>query len=359
MQKHEPKVTIIIIHYNTPHFLKTCFDHILKQTYKNIEVLFIDNNSKEKAGVNFAKTQAKTQSKDHPQIQVIENKENLGYAKAANQGIRLALKDKDTKYIVITNPDIIYSPTYFEKIIYRAKAESKANANAKTNAKPLAGITGKIYKYDFGAKKSTKIIDTVGLYISKTFRITDGAQGTLDQGQFDQEKEVFGISGACPLYSRAAIEQSAITINNKTEYFDEDFFMYKEDVDLSWRLQRLGFRFLYYPKAVAFHGRGTGVIQRETLRQILKSRKHLSKFQRYYSYRNHNFTLLKNLTWSMYLRNFPRVIVSEILKTIYVIFREPFVLKSLIDYIKLFPKMLKKRRIINLMSQSPQQHPKP
>lgn len=359
MSKHQPKIAIIIIHYNTPEYLEGCLSQIYKQSYKNIDIYLIDNNSTNRKGFK------KIKENRRPNLKIIENQENLGYAKAANQGIHLA---KDADYVVITNPDILYSPSYFEKIVHRAERENALSTSHVANTpqasstphiantsrssasthRPLAGITGKVYKYDFKNKRPTRIIDTVGLYISKSLRITDGAQGVEDKGQFDKEKEVFGISGACPMYSRKALEAARInsTKDDIDEYFDEDFFMYKEDVDLSWRLQILGYKFLYYPKAVAFHGRGTGVVQRKTLRQIVKNRKTLNKFQKYYSYRNHNLTLFKNLTWGNYLKNFAHIVSTKLLKTAYVLIYEPHVLKSLIDYVKLRPKMRKKRRII-------------
>ena len=347
-----PKIAIVIIHYNTPRYLKPCLDHIFAQTYKNIDVYFIDNNSPDKTGLKFVKktyaahasagashagaSHASTAAA-HINLIVIPNEENLGYARAANQGIHLAT---DADYVVITNPDIIYSPTYFEKIIARAE-----KAIRKDHLR-LAGITGKVLKYDFEKNCPTNIIDTTGLKLSRSLRVTDEGQGHEDSEKFNKEKEVFGISGACPLYYRPALEDAAITINGHKEYFDEDFFMYKEDVDLSWRFQLMGYHFLYYPKAIAFHGRGTGVIKRDTLGQVLKNRKTLSRFQRYYSFRNHNLMIYKNLLWSNYIRNFFHIFTHDLLRLLYALFREPFVLKSLVDYVKLSPKMAKKRRQI-------------
>ncbi len=332
---HQPKVAIIIIHYNTPHYLKTCLDSIFSQSYKNIEVYFIDNNSPDKGGLYFVKKAYIEKAKrDGRKLNVIGNKENLGYAKAANQGIRLALEN-GADYVVITNPDIIYTEKYFEKVVYRADKD-----------KQVAGITGKVYKYDFKDKKETKMIDTVGLYLKKSFRIVDGAQGEIDEGQFDEEREVFGISGACPLYKKAALQAARITIDGTDEYFDEDFFMYKEDVDLSWRLQLLGYKFLYYPRAVAFHGRGTGVIKRETVKDIFKNRENLSKFQRYYSYRNQHLLMIKNLLIGNYFRNFFSIVWFETGTFFYSLFFERFLLKGMIEYIKLMPKMYRKRKQI-------------
>ena len=335
----KPKIAIIIIHYNTPQYLRPCLDHIFAQTYKNIDVYFIDNNSPDKTGLKAVKRiyASRIDAPDEIKLTVIPNKENLGYARAANQGIHLAT---DADYIVITNPDIIYSPTYFEKIV--ARAEKSIN---KEHTR-FAGITGKILKYDFVNNCATGTIDSAGLKIHRSLRVTDEGQGHKDSEKFDKEKEVFGISGACPLYYRPALEDAAITINGNKEYFDEDFFMYKEDVDISWRLQLIGYHFLYYPKAIAFHGRGTGVIKRDTIGQILKNRKTLSKFQRYYSFRNQNLMILKNLLWRNYIRNFFYILSNDLIKFLYALFCEPFVLKSFPEYVKLFGKMLKKRKQI-------------
>jgi len=337
-----PKIAITIIHYNTPQFLKTCLDHIFDQSYKNIETYFIDNNSPSKEGLEFVKKKYKQQI-ESGRLHVIANKENLGYAKAANQGIKLAISGEisgengsKADYVVITNPDIIYSPSYFEKIVSKISQTSH-----------VAGITGKVYKYDFANKKPTKIIDTVGLYIDRRFRVADGAQGKLDEGRFDKEKEVFGISGACPLYSVKALEEAKITLSNgQDEYFDEDFFMYKEDVDLSWRLQLLGYKFLYYPKAIAFHGRGTGVIERKTNWQIVRNRKFLNKFQRYYSFRNQRLMIMKNALLGNYIRNFFQILINDVATLFYLLFFEPSTLKAFFSIYKLSPKMARKRKLI-------------
>ena len=111
---NKPKISIIIIHYNTPHFLKTCLDGIFGQTYENIEVIFIDNNSPDKEGLEFVKNiyLNNAELRNNKSLVVIDNSENLGYAKAANQGIKIAMEN-GADFMVITNPDIIYTPEYF------------------------------------------------------------------------------------------------------------------------------------------------------------------------------------------------------------------------------------------------------
>ncbi len=323
-----PKISIIIIHYNTPQYLQTCLDGIFKQSYKNIEVIFIDNDSPDDSGLKFVTEHYK----DKENLVIVPNEENLGYSKAANQGIKMAIeRENPADYVVITNPDIIYSPSYFEKIIHRVEKDQK-----------IAAVTGKVYKYDFKNKKPTKIIDTVGLIAFKNRRIIDDGQGIEDVGQFDKEKEVFGVSGACPLYRREALED--VKING--EYLDEDFFMYKEDVDLSWRFQLYGWKCIYYPSAVAFHGRGTGIHKRFSMGQLLKHRGKLSKFQKHYSFKNQHLMEVKNESWGTFLRDFPRILLKKIVAPFYITLFEPYLWKSYLDCFKQLPEALKKRKII-------------
>lgn len=310
----QPKISIIVVHYNTPQYLKSCLKSISAQTYKNIDVTVIDNNSENKGQVEFD----------------IENKENLGYARAANQGIRLALAKK-ADYIAITNPDIIYTPAYFEELIPQIQKNPK-----------IASITGKIYKYDFKNNKKTKIIDTTGLAMLKNRRFIDIGQGEQDKGQFETEKEIFGVSGACPLYRSKALKDTKIL----NEYFDEDFFMYKEDVDLAWRLQLYGWKSLYYPKAIAYHGRGTGTSLKSTTKQALKNRKTLTKFQKKHSFTNQKLMQTKNETFSSFTKNFFPIMLTKILTPFYITLKEPYLWGAYINYFKKLPKILKKRKIV-------------
>ncbi|NIA02307.1 MAG: glycosyltransferase [Nitrospirae bacterium] len=325
---HKGKISIVLIHYNTPQYLRTCLDSIFAQTYEDIEVFFIDNNSPDKEGLEYVKKEY-----GHKEtLEIIDNSENLGYAKAANQGIKMAIeKENPSDYVVITNPDIIYTPKYFEKIIARIEKDPKISA-----------ITGKVLKFDFEKKEKTNLIDTVGLFAYKNRRIIDRGQGMEDEGQYDKEEEVFGVSGACPLYRRTALEDVKVM----GEYFDEDFFMYKEDVDLSWRFLLYGWKNFYYPGAVAYHGRGTGVYKRSTTGEILKNRGKLSKFQKKYSFKNQLLMEKKNDLIGTFFSNFFPIMLKKILTPFYITLREPYLWGSYIAYLHQLPHILKKRAII-------------
>lgn len=348
MSENQPKISLIIIHYNTPHYLESCLTAIFDQTYKNIEVIFIDNDSPDKSGLEYVK-----KAFGHREsLIIVPNTENLGYARAANQGIRMAIEGKDQEealiadtsesaiipanfekadYVVITNPDIVYTPTYFERAIERIEQDQK-----------IAALTGKVYKYDFDRLQPTNVIDTVGLFAYKNRRIIDDGQGLIDEGQFDEECEVFGVSGACPLYRTKALEDVKIL----GEYLDEDFFMYKEDVDLSWRFLLCGWKSLYYPEAVAYHGRGTGIQRRFFNKEIVANRKSLSKFQKKYSFKNQHLMERKNELLANYFADFFPIMFKKLAMFAYITFKEPYLWGSYFDYLKQLPLALKKRKLI-------------
>ncbi|MFA5821407.1 MAG: glycosyltransferase family 2 protein [Candidatus Gracilibacteria bacterium] len=321
-----PKLLVVLINYNHADYLGKCVESILNQSYQDLNLLFIDNNSTERDGLSFMH-----EKYDHdPRVTIISNTTNKGYAKAANQGIKVALS-REAEYVAIANPDIIYSPEYFEKILHRLARSPK-----------VASITGKIYMYDFKNNKPTDIIDSVGLFAYRDRRIIDDGQGMIDEGRFSEEKEVFGISGSCPTYRISALEDSKIM----DEYFDEDFFMYKEDVDLSWRLNLFGWKNLYYPQAIAYHGRGTGIFQRFTKKDMLKNRKTLTHFQKRHSFRNQHWMQLKNDLWPNIFHDFFPIIFRKIMTPFYILFAEPYLFLEYFNYLKLFPRMLKKRSLI-------------
>ena len=327
-----PLVSIVIIGFNSRKFLQTCFDAIFAQTYPSLELIFIDNNSSDDS-VEWTRTTYGA----HENLKVIQNADNIGYTGAANQGMELARGE----YIVITNPDIIYTPEYFAKCIARMEGDAK-----------IAALTGKVVKYSFEEGRPTDLIDTVGLCIFRSRRVIDDGQGLPDDGRFDEDvavggRQVFGISGACPIYRRTALNDAKLALpDGESEILDGNFFMYKEDVDLSWRLTLLGWKCWYYSEAVAYHGRGTGVAERFTTGQMLEQRGGLSPFQKTYSYRNQRLMQVKNELWRNFWHDCLWIIAREIGSLVYVTFREPYIWKSIVQFFKLLKPTLAKRRVL-------------
>jgi GT2 family glycosyltransferase len=315
----EPLISIVLINYNGKHFLKKCLESVYAQSYKNIEVIFIDNFSSD-GSCDFIRGR-------YDKIIEVCNSENLGYAAAANQGIKLARGE----YVMIMNPDIVMENSYIGKCIKVMEQMSD-----------VAAVCGKILKYDFEKNEKTDVIDTVGLLCFRNRRVVDKGQGLRDKGQFNVSGEVFGVSGACPVYRKKALEDVAVF----GEIFDEDFFMYKEDVDLSWRLRLFGRACYYESSAIAYHGRGTGVLKRFTHMEVLKNRKKLSKFIKFYSYKNQRLMQIKNEFATGFIMNFFPILWKEILMKGYILFFEPSLFKASFMLLRQMPGAIKKRRYI-------------
>ena len=170
--------------------------------------------------------------------------------------------------------------------------------------KPVYGAAGgkikywdfKVYEAGSASQGKTNFIDTVGLKILKSHRFEDMGQGEMDYGQFDKSREIFGVSGAAVLYRRKSLEDvSFINENEEKEFFYVSMFMYKEDVDLAYRLQWAGWKTNYNPKAIAYHDRTISFRGKNAL-EMIKNRIKKPKEVNRRSYLNHRVLLQKNFS---------------------------------------------------------------
>lgn len=312
-------VSCILITYNSAKFLPSFFESLraLPGGEVELELIVIDNASSDASGELSKKIWG-------GEMKLIENNKNLGYSGAAEQGVRLARG----KYVLIANPDIVFEPDYIRLLVNKMESDTKIGA-----------ISGKLLKYDFSENKKTKIVDSAGLVMHKNRRCVDRGQGGDDCGQFDKAEEVFGVTGAAPLYRKSALVDCEIG----GAVFDPDFFMYKEDVDISWRLRLLGYSCFYLPQAVAYHGRGTSVLERESLADVAKNRKFLPRFTRQHSYRNERVMRLRNEFVSHVLLDFPFILWRESLMFAWIVIHEPSLFKSMYQLFSRMPREWKKR----------------
>lgn len=311
-------ISLVIINYNNKSYLKRCLDSIKEQTYKNLEVIFIDNKSAD-GSFEYMKEEYSNEN-----ILLIYNEVNNGYAGAANQGINLS----KGKYVMILNPDIVMENDFIEKLYNFAERNKDAGA-----------ISGKLLKYDFENDGKLNYIDSAGIDMYKNRRFRDRGQNELDEGQYNKTEEVFGICGAAPFYNRKVLDDVAID----GEYFDEDFFAYKEDIDLSWRINLSGYKNVYYPEAIAYHGRGLGSHEGGIM-NFIKHRKNQSEFLRGISLRNQILLINKNETKESLKGCRFNIIVRETALFIYTIIFESFSIKYFKEASVLKGKILNKRK---------------
>jgi len=193
------QVSIVLVGHNSEPFLKSCLQSLYFQTFKNIELIFIDNNSHGNS-TNLIKNL-------FPEAKIIKNKMNLGFGKGNNQGINIATGE----YILTLNCDVELDKDFLLKLI---EVFQRINHKQK-----IGMLTGKILR------KDKKTIDSAGLILTKFRRFYDRGNNKLDKGQFNKEEDVFGPCAAAALYKRKMLED----IKTGQEYFDEDFFLFVED----------------------------------------------------------------------------------------------------------------------------------
>jgi len=313
-------VTAVIVNYNNRLYLERCINSILNQTYGKVEIIFIDNVSTD-GSYEFVKEKFQKYN-----INLIKNNKNVGYAGGANQGIKLA----NGEYVLILNPDIVLEPNFIEICIETLNIDSR-----------VASVSGKLLKYDFVRDQKLNIIDSTGIVVEHDRMAVDRGQNIEDCGQYNNIEHIFGVCGAAAFYKKEALEHVKVC----DEYFDEDFFAYKEDVDLSWRLNLYGYKCYYNPNAVAYHGRGLGG-SRGGIKNFINNRKNQSEFLRGISFRNHYLMLLKNETKYTFKRDKFKILKRTFLFLCYALLYERFIFKYIMQTFKLKNKMLKKREII-------------
>jgi GT2 family glycosyltransferase len=361
----QPKVYVNIVTWNGIKYLPEAINSLARQTLPDFKVTIIDNGSID-GTVDFIKN-------NYPHFQMLRNVRNLGFAKAHNQGIEFVrnvfYKSSPTSecFILLMNQDIILEPNCLE-ILVKTLEEKK----------DVAVVGPKLLRafWDLETLEKTsevirsKIIDSAGLAIRKSRRVVDRGAGEFDNEKYDKAGYVFGISGALPMFRLKALEDAKIfpcssviprfnrgvqkrsdsdcplTLGNDMiggEYFDEDFFSYKEDVDLCWRLQNLGWKAYYQPNAVAYHFRGAKGSAKFSIFNIIRGRKRKSPLINFWSTRNHLLTIVKNDSLKNFLRDSWLIIPYEFVKFLYILFFETGNLRAYASLLSLLPKIIRKR----------------
>jgi len=296
------KVSVHIVTYNSEAYIEECIESVLKQSYPIQSIIVIDNDSKDLTRAKLRK---------FVNLTVVENEENAGFAAGHNQALRLS----DCEYCLILNPDVILHPDYVYTLVKQL-----------VDNKRVGSATGKLL-----FKQSPEKVDSTGLIMNKARRAFDRGAGE-GSGDWEDSGDVFGVSGAAALYAKEMVDDISI----EGCFFDEDFFAYKEDVDVAWRSRLFGWSSIYCSNAVAFHDRGWKK----------GARKQISLFVRRLSYINRYKMILKNDSFAHLLKHSVPLLIYELSSMIYFLIKEPSVLIAWVDFYRRLPELLNKRRII-------------
>jgi GT2 family glycosyltransferase len=296
-----------IIHYQSYRDLETCLGAIARQSLAAQSVWVIDADGDP---AELAKFKAQ-----HPAVR-FQASANRGYAAAANELLsRAQAEEPAVDFCLLLNPDVVLDPAFSEQLVEALIAHPRAALGA-----------GKLLRPD------RRTLDSAGIELPAHRRPRDRGSETPDRGQYDRGEYVFGASGAAMLVRCSALAELAL----EGEVFDEDFFLYHEDTDLSWRSHVMGWRVYYEPRATAVHARGWQKGHR--FRVPAKVRRH--------SFKNHYLQLIKNESISGFLFRFPILLAWEALRFAHAVIRDREVLPGYADAWSLAGRAFHKRGVL-------------
>jgi GT2 family glycosyltransferase len=290
-------VSAIIVNWNGKHLLPECLDSLREQTYPADEILVVDNGSRDGSQDLIRER--------YPEVTLIELGENKGFSIANNIGIRRATGD----YIALLNNDLVLDKHWVEHMVSTLEADVS-----------LGSCACKMLFYD---RRNT--IDAAGIEV-----LTSG--GGANRGLFEDASvfahpaRVFGACAGAALYRASMFQDVGL--------FDEDFYIYYEDVDLAFRAQLAGYDCLYVPWAIVYHHHSAS--------NGRFGKKH------YYLARNCLLVVVKNMPAPLLRRHLLRIVLGQL----------PFALDAAksgnvgdyldarLDALRLLPHMLRKRRAI-------------
>lgn len=254
MVERKNKIAFLVVCWNNRAIIDECLKALQKQTYGNADIYVIDNASSD-GTAEFIK-------EAYREVKLLASNVNHGFAKGNNLLIKEALKDPAVEYVALINSDAMLEKNWAKNIISFIKN--------KPNVAAAQGITLDYYNRD--------VIDAAHIFVRDDFQSVQ--YGYLDSfsSKFDYPRKVFGVNAAAAMYSRAFIEAQ----RNKV-LFDEKFFMYLEDVDVSFRALMTGWDNYYVPSAKAYHMGSAS------------SKKRSSSFNIQWTVRNQSALLFKNM----------------------------------------------------------------
>jgi GT2 family glycosyltransferase len=297
----EPLLSIVIVYWNSAKYLPRCLDCISQQTFRDFEVIIIDNGSLDEG------TKGIEQIYPELKLRLERLSSNRGFAAANNLAAGLARG----KWLVLLNADAFPNGDWLEKLIEATKAYPDV---ASFSSRQLQAT-------------HPKFLDGAGdAYHVSGFAWRLGLGYPADRYGL-KAAELFSPCAAAAMYRREAFIEAG--------GFDEDFFSYYEDVDLGFRLQLQNYPCMYIPQAVVQHiGSATFGIR--------------SDFAFYYSHRNLIWTFVQNMPSALLWRYLPAHLIANLVYVIYYTLRGrgKVLWKAKWDALRGLPKALKKRRQI-------------
>ncbi len=297
---NKSQVAVVVPNWNGEALLDDCLRSLVRQSTK-AQIIVVDNGSSDNS-VDLIKTR-------YPSVTVLQMDTNYGFAGGVNRGIELAI-DLGCSSVALFNNDAIADKDWLKELL------------TVMNKQPHTGIvTGKLMRID------KKHLDSTGEFIRKNAMPFSRGRNEPDNNKYESPGQVFAASGGASLYRTKMLRQIGL--------FDEDYFAYFEDVDISFRAQLMGWHVYYQPSARAFH-------------HIGKTSDRLGTFRRYHSVKNYVLLYNKNMPGFLYWRYKPRFFVQLVRMAVGSIRDGEFItyVRAFFRSVVLLPGTLSKRRTI-------------
>lgn len=296
-----------VINHRTYEDLERCLASVKLQTRAPEAVLVVD--------VDADSALHEEAARRHPEVHwwAVPNR---GFGAGANQILRWARREVgEVEHALILNPDVELRPDFAAQLLGEMQRHGR-----------VALASGKLLRPD------GRTLDSAGIVLPRHRRPRDRGSEEQDRGQYERSEFLFAVTGAAVMVQLEAAEDLAV----EGEVFDEDFFLYHEDTDLSWRANLLGWRVLYAPSACAIHGR----------RWRRDGRFRIPPWVRRHSFKNYYLSMLKNERGADFLRNLPVILAWEMARLGYALLRDPAILGGYRDAWRERQRMWHKRQAI-------------
>lgn len=299
------RVAVVIPNYNRCDLLRSCLQAVVSQTFRDLAVVVVDNGSTDGS--------VEVVQREFPQVALIRNPTNRGFAVAMNQGIA----GSRSEYVASLNNDTIAEPDWLEQLV------------VALDDNPDAGMAASTLLFS----SPQGMINSAGICVDRLGIAWDRWGGRCER-QAHGISSVFGASAGAALYRRRMLDHIGL--------FDEDYFCYHEDVDLAWRAQLAGWRAVYVPDAVVVH------LHSATSRDG-------SPFKNRLLARNKIWTIIKNYPMPYLMYYLPLVLLYDWLAVIYgtVQMRDPNVMLGRLEGFGRLAQMWSKRRTVQQQRRVP------
>lgn len=262
------KVSVVIPNYNGEKYLKDCLDSLFRQTFRAFEIIIVDNDSKDNS--------LQLILKNYNNIKLLRLLANYGFSKAVNEGIKAAKGE----YIVLLNNDTVVDNHWLENLVKCIERDKK-----------IFSCCSKMVRY---SKRRT--IDDAGdgyNIFGWAYKRGDG----VSVNKYCKSQSVFSSCAGAAIYRKDILD--------KIGYFDEDFFAYMEDVDISFRAKIHGYRNVYCSDAIVYHvGSATSGSKYNSFKVKLAAR-------------NNIYVIYKNMPFLMFIINLPFLLLGFIIKGLF------------------------------------------